>query len=160
VRAGTAWPSSAHFFRPAETHTIHVYKKSPRAAAGQPAVLDLKSAGSPLPDMAECTVAGRRFVAEAQSGSICAICRQLLDAGIADQAWEAFNTSWRMDIAALTGPSIHAMARFVVEENPRRGVRFRKRLQGGVKAPPKRAGDPAAITPAGTNSAPVLALAP
>jgi hypothetical protein len=100
----------------------------------------------PLPDLAECTVAGRRFVAEAQSGAICAICRELRDAGIADQAWEAFNTGC-LDIAALTGRSIHAMARLVVEENPRRGVRFRKRCPGGVKAPPKRAGDPAAIAP-------------
>src|SRR5262245_58847347 len=101
--------------------------------------------GGPLPDLAECTVDGRRFVAEAASGSICELCRQLLDAGIADQPFEAVNTAAPTTVA-LRGPSIYAMARLRVREDEGRGVRYDLYVpaEHAPQAPPVSAGKPAA----------------
>lgn len=61
------------------------------------------------PDRARCEIAGRAFVAKSRAGSIPALCRVLVAAGIPDQPWQMINDAYP-GIVSLTGDSIRKMA--------------------------------------------------
>ena len=65
---------------------------------------------------------GRTFEVEAKSGAICAIARQLVEAGCPDEAWQAE----RGGQVAIRGKSLHGVAKLTVSDPDKGNVKFVK----------------------------------